>query len=128
MPTAKRVLHVVQHTIAAGKRGNMCILGTLKEDTLSLQSGTCQAGVNSCQVGLWAAPLPCARAAEGGPHTYLRQQITSAETCNSTRTLRRLKGVALLAPLRSVQFSSRQSPKMVRPDYSQPPPPRGGGA
>ena len=42
---------------------------------------TCQAGVNSCQVGLFAAPLPRARAAEGGPHTYLRQQITSAETC-----------------------------------------------
>ena len=32
-----------------------------------LQSGTCQAGVNSCQVGLLAAPLPRARAAEGGP-------------------------------------------------------------
>ena len=45
-----------------------------------LQSGTCQAGVNSCQVGLWSAPLPRARAAEGGPYTYLRQQITSAET------------------------------------------------
>ena len=45
-----------------------------------LQSGTCQAGVNSCQVGLLAAPLPRARAAEGGPHTHLRQQITSAET------------------------------------------------
>ena len=37
---------------------------------LLLQSGTCQAGVNSCQVGLLAAPLPRARAAEGGPHTY----------------------------------------------------------
>ena len=47
---------------------------------LLLQSGTCQAGVNSCQVGLLAAPLPRARAAEGGPHTHLRQQITSAET------------------------------------------------
>ena len=45
-----------------------------------LQSGTCQAGVNSCQVGLLSAPLPRARAAEGGPRTYLRQQITSAET------------------------------------------------
>ena len=32
---------------------------------------TCQAGVNSCQVGLWSAPLPRARAAEGGPHTYV---------------------------------------------------------
>ena len=42
---------------------------------LLLQSGTCQAGVNSCQIGLLAAPLPRARAAEGGPHTYLRQQI-----------------------------------------------------
>ena len=46
-----------------------------------LQSGKCQAGVNSCQVVLLAAPLPRARAAEGGPHTCLRQQITSAETC-----------------------------------------------
>ena len=47
-----------------------------------LQSGTCQTGVNSCQVGtdLLSAPLPRARAAEGGPHTYSRQQITSAET------------------------------------------------
>ena len=41
---------------------------------------TCQAGVNSCQVGLLAAPLPRARAAEGGPHAHLRQQITSVET------------------------------------------------
>ena len=46
---------------------------------------TCQAGVNSCQVGLLAAPLPRARAAEGGPHTHLRQQITSAETCEDVR-------------------------------------------
>ena len=49
-----------------------------------LQRGTCQvlhqAGVNSCQVGLLSAPLPRARAAEGGPRTNLRQQITSAET------------------------------------------------
>ena len=29
-----------------------------------LQSGTCQAGVNSCQVGLLAAPRPRARAAK----------------------------------------------------------------
>ena len=29
------------------------ILGTYKDNTLSLQSGTCQAKVNSCQVGLW---------------------------------------------------------------------------
>ena len=50
-----------------------------------LQSSTCQAGVNSCQVGLLSAPLPCARAAEGGPHTHLRQQITSAETCEDVR-------------------------------------------
>ena len=46
---------------------------------------TCQAGVNSCQVGLWSAPLPRARAAEGGPRTYLRQQITSAETYEDVR-------------------------------------------
>ena len=53
-----------------------------------LQSGTCQAGVNSCQVGLLAAPhtmLPRAHAAEGGPHTHLRQQITSAETYEDVR-------------------------------------------
>ena len=50
-----------------------------------LQSGTCQAGVNSCQVGLSSAPLPRARAAEGGPHTHLRQQITSAETWEDMR-------------------------------------------
>ena len=31
-------------------------------------SGTCQAGVNSCQVGLRSAPLPRARAAEGAGH------------------------------------------------------------
>ena len=80
-------------------RGNVHMLGTLKDNALSLQSGTCQAGVNSCQVGLRSAPLPRARAAEGGPHTYLRQQITSAETYED-----------------------------VRPEYSHPPPPRGGGA
>ena len=63
-------------------RGNVHMLGTLKDNALSLQSGTCQAGVNSCHVGLRSAPLPRARAAEGrGPHTHLRQQITSAETC-----------------------------------------------
>ena len=56
-----------------------------------LQSGTCQVGVNSCQVGLSSAPLPRARArararaAEGGPHAHLRQQITSAETCEDVR-------------------------------------------
>ena len=62
-------------------RGNVHALGTLKDNALSLQNGTCQVGVNSCQVGLRSAPLPRARAAEGGPHTHLRQQITSAETC-----------------------------------------------
>ena len=46
------------------------ILGTQKEGTLSLQSGTCQAGVNSCQIGVWSAPLPRARAAERAPRTY----------------------------------------------------------
>ena len=61
-----------------------------KDNALSLQSGTCQAGVNSCQVGLRSAPLPrmpChrARAAEGDPRTYLRQQITSAETHQDVR-------------------------------------------
>ena len=30
-----------------------------------------------CQVGLWSAPLPRARAAEGAPRTHLCQQITS---------------------------------------------------
>ena len=95
-------------------RGNVHILETQKDNTLSVQSSTCQAGVNSCQVGLRSAPLPrarawygmvevcegapvavsgwvltdrhdvrpCAassllRAAEGGPHTHLRQQITA---------------------------------------------------
>ena len=50
-------------------RGNVHMLGTSKDNALSLQSGTCQAGVNvnSCQVGLRSAPLPRARAAEGGP-------------------------------------------------------------
>ena len=52
--------------------------------TLSLQSGTCQTGVDSCQVGLWSAPLPRARA-EGGPRTYLRQQMTRAETYDDVR-------------------------------------------
>jgi hypothetical protein len=33
------------------------MLGTLKDNALSLQSGACQAGVNSCQVGLRSAPL-----------------------------------------------------------------------
>ena len=42
-----------------------------KGGKLSLQSGTCQAGVNSCQVGLLSAPLPPARAAEGSPCTHL---------------------------------------------------------
>ena len=35
-----------------------------------LQSGSCQVGVSGCQVGLLAAPLPRARAAEGGPHNH----------------------------------------------------------
>ena len=50
-----------------------------------LQSGTCQAGVNSCQFELLSAPLPRARAAEGAIRTYLRQQITSAETYKAVR-------------------------------------------
>ena len=41
--------------------------------------------MHSCQVGLWSAALPRARAAEGGPHSCLCQQITSAETCEDVR-------------------------------------------
>ena len=95
MPTAKRAL--VQLSRRHAWKRTCSLLGTSKDDTLSLQSGACQAGVNSCQVGLRSAPLPRARAAEGGPHTHLRQQITSAETCED-----------------------------VRPEHGHPPPPRGG--
>ena len=68
-----------------------------------LQSGACQAGVNSCHVGLLAEPLPRARAAEGGPHTHLRQQITSAETCEDVRPEHGHTPHAG-APLRSLKF------------------------
>ena len=48
--------------------------------SLNIPSASCTDEVNSCQVDLLSAPLPRARAAEGGPRTHLRLQITSAET------------------------------------------------
>ena len=56
------------------------VLSSATENTVLLRT------VNSCQVGLLAAPLPRARAAEGGPHTHLRhgQQITSALLFSAT--------------------------------------------
>ena len=79
--------------------------------TLSLQSDTCQAGVNSCQVGLWSAPLPRARAAEGrGPRTYLRQQITSAETCKDV-----LLRQSLISAVRPNRNQERKQGTIARP-------------
>ena len=50
-----------------------------------LQSGACQAGVNSCQVGLLAAPLPRARAAEGGPpHLFAPANHKCGNICPQT--------------------------------------------